>query len=151
NGVAEKEPTDESSAQATAATSVELQLNWGMEDLAQTARSCNGCGACRTRLGDTRMCPIFRFGPAEESSPRAKANLMRGILSGQLDPATLAADDFKAVADLCVNCHMCRLECPAGVDIPKLMIEGKGAYVRTNGLSTSDWAMARIDWFSAMG
>src|SRR5207249_2429721 len=28
---------------------------------------------------------------------------------------------------------------------------GKGAYVRTNGLSTSDWAMARIDWLSALG
>ena len=73
------------------------------------------------------------------------------MLAGKLDPATLASDEFKAVTDLCVNCKMCRLECPASVDIPRLMIEGKGAYVRVNGLSTSDWVMSRIDWLSAVG
>ncbi len=91
------------------------------------ARTCNGCGACRTQSAGSRMCPIFRFAPAEEASPRAKANLMRGVLTGQLDRSTLASDEFKAVADLCVNCQMCRLECPANVDIPKLMIEAKAA------------------------
>ncbi len=127
------------------------QLNWSGEEIAQTARDCNGCGACRSQLADVRMCPIFRFAPAEESSPRAKANLMRGVLSGQLPPATLTSDEFKAVADLCVNCHMCRLECPATVDIPKLMMEGKGAYVATNGLNSSDWLMARVDRLSWLG
>ena len=39
-----------------------------------------------------RMCPIFRFAPAEEASPRAKANLMRAVLSGQLDPQSLASE-----------------------------------------------------------
>jgi len=97
------------------------------------------------------MCPIFRFAPGEEGSPRAKANLVRSILGGQLEVGTLTDDQFKAVTDLCVNCHMCRLECPASVDIPKLMVEGKGAYVRINGLSASDWVMARIDNFSSLG
>ncbi len=96
------------------------------------------------------MCPIFRLGPAEESSPRAKANIMRAVLAGKLDPGTLASDEFKAVADLCVNCKMCRLECPASVDIPRLMIEGKGAYVQVNGLSTAQWIMSRVDWLSAV-
>ncbi len=75
---------------------------------------------------------------------------MRAVLAGTLDPAVLNSDEFKAVADLCVNCKMCRLECPASVDIPRLMIEGKGAYVQVNGLSTSDWIMSRIDWLSAV-
>ena len=136
----------------TAPAQVETwQLNWSGEEIAQTARDCNGCGACRSQLSDVRMCPIFRFAPAEESSPRAKANLMRSILTGQLPPTTLTSDEFKAVTDLCVNCHMCRLECPASVDIPKLMMEGKGAYVRTNGLSTSDWFMSRVDRLSWLG
>ena len=38
------------------------------------------------------------------------------------------------IADLCVNCHQCRSECPAGVDISKLMVECKAQYVLTNGL-----------------
>jgi anaerobic glycerol-3-phosphate dehydrogenase C subunit len=70
---------------------------------------------------------------------------MRSILTGQLPVETMATDEFKAVADLCVNCHQCRLECPAGVDIPKLMVEAKAQYVSVNGLSISDWIFARLD------
>jgi FAD/FMN-containing dehydrogenase/Fe-S oxidoreductase len=130
---------------------IELQLNWTGEQLAANTRDCNGCGACRSQTLNVRMCPIFRYAPAEEASPRAKANLMRAILSNQLDPGTLSTDEFKGVADLCVHCHMCRQECPAGVDIPSLMMEGKGAYVQTNGLNLKDWAMANIDALSWLG
>ncbi|MFO0897182.1 MAG: 4Fe-4S dicluster domain-containing protein [Pirellulales bacterium] len=92
-----------------------------------------------------RMCPIFHLAPAEEASPRAKANLARGLLTGRLEPAAATSDELKEVADLCVNCHMCRLECPATVDIPKLMLEAKAAYVATNGLRVRDWILARLD------
>jgi len=130
---------------------VELELNWSAAELADVATDCNGCGACRAQDPGVRMCPIFRFAPAEEASPRAKANLVRGILSGQLDAATLATDDFKSVADLCVNCKMCRLECPASVDIPKLMIEAKANYVAANGLRLDDWLLSRLDLVGSLG
>ncbi len=151
NGAA---PTDGQATPASAAPAprlIEMQLNWTVAEMAATARQCNGCGVCRTQASDTRMCPIFRVMPAEEASPRAKANLMRGILAGQFDPASLTTDEFKDVADLCVNCHQCRLECPAGVDIPRLMIEAKAAYVATNGQKPSDWLLARFDLLSAWG
>jgi Fe-S oxidoreductase len=130
---------------------VTLQLRWNPAEMEQTARACNGCGACRTQSADTRMCPIFRFAPAEESSPRAKANLIRAVLGGQLDPGELQKDDFKAVADLCVNCKQCRLECPAGIDVPKMMIEAKAQYVANDGLRLGDWILTRLDLFSALG
>jgi len=130
---------------------VELELNWSPAELAEVATDCNGCGACRAQDPGVRMCPIFRFAPAEEASPRAKANLVRGVLSGQLDVATLSTDDFKSVADLCVNCKMCRLECPAGVDIPKLMIEAKANYVAANGLRLDDWLLSRLDLIGTLG
>jgi anaerobic glycerol-3-phosphate dehydrogenase C subunit len=130
---------------------IELQLNWTPPEITHMARTCNGCGACRTQSAGSRMCPIFRFAPAEEASPRAKANLLRGVLTGQLDHATLASDEFRAVADLCVNCQMCRLECPANVDIPKLMIEAKAAHVRAKGMSFSDWLLTRIDILGELG
>ncbi len=122
---------------------IEILLNWNAEDVAMAARACNGCGMCRTHDPSIRMCPIFRFAPSEEASPRAKANLMRGLFSGQLVPEQLANDDLKSIADLCVNCHQCRHECPAEVDIPKLMIEYKAQYVATNGLAFHDWLMCR--------
>lgn len=123
----------------------ELQFAWSPEELATVARSCNGCGVCRTTSPDTRMCPIFRMNPREEASPRAKANLVRGLLAGTLPEDTLLQDLCKDVADLCVHCHMCRLECPVNVDIPKMMLEAKAAYVNTNGLTWHDRFLTRID------
>src|SRR5690606_3304718 len=57
----------------------------------------------------------------------------------------LKSDALKSVADLCVNCHQCRLECPANVDIPRLMIECKAQYVADNGLSAADWCLTHLD------
>lgn len=131
-----------------AAPAVELQLAWEPEEFTQTARHCNGCGACRAENNEVRMCPIFHVSHQEEASPRAKANLVRGIMAGQLPLETFEQDEFKALADLCVHCHQCRLECPASVDIPRLMVEAKASYVRTNGLRPSEWFMVHIDRLS---
>ena len=76
---------------------------------------------------------------------------MRAILTGRLDPGELKGEELKKLADLCVNCHQCRLECPAQVDIPKLMIECKSQYVVTNGLRPTDWFLARLDLLGAWG
>ncbi len=130
---------------------IELQLNWDPAPVAEVARSCNGCGECRTQAADVRMCPMFRVLPAEEASPRAKANLIRGVLSGQLDLESLTSAEFKAVADLCINCHLCAHECPARVDIPRLMAETKGAYVAAAGLHLSDWVLTHVDQLAVVG
>ena len=130
---------------------VELQVNWDPQRVADATAPCNRCGECRSQSPQVRMCPIFRFLPAEEASPRAKANLMRGILNGSVDLDRLPTDGFKDIADLCVHCHSCRLECPAGVDIPKLMMEVKAAYLRTNGMRFADWIMTRLDLVASIG
>lgn len=80
-----------------------------------------------------------------------KANLIRGVLTGSLPAETLLEDDCKEIADLCVHCHMCRLECPANVDIPKLMVEAKASYIATNGESLHTWFMSRVDKLCAIG
>jgi FAD/FMN-containing dehydrogenase/Fe-S oxidoreductase len=143
--------TEESDGSPKLRNLLELQLNWNPNQLVDIARACHGCGECRSQASDVRMCPIFRILPAEEATPRAKANLIRGVLAGRMALDSLTSNEFKAVADLCVHCHMCVQECPARVDIPKLMTEGKGAYVAANGLDLSDWVMSRIEWFSILG
>jgi len=129
---------------------VELQLNWDAARVANPTADCNRCGECRTQAPAMRMCPIFRCAPSEEGSPRAKANLVHGILTGQLSLTQLTGDDCKAIADLCVHCHMCRRECPAKVDIPRLMREVKAAYVTAKGLRPTAWLMTRLDLLDAV-
>ena len=128
----------------------ELQLDWDPSQVDDVTASCNRCGECRSQSPQVRMCPIFRFAPAEEASPRAKANLIRGFSTRRIDLGRLGSEEFKDVADLCVHCHACRLECPAGVDIPRLMRESKGAYVAANGLRLADWVMTRLDLLASL-
>jgi FAD/FMN-containing dehydrogenase/Fe-S oxidoreductase len=142
NGAIEADLRDKS---LTPAQLIPLQLDWRSEEITYAARMCNGCGACRTQSEGSRMCPTFRPLPREEAAPRAKANLVRALLTGALPATTVADDALKEICDLCVHCHMCRLECPANVDVPKLMAEAKGAYVAMNGLRVHDWFVARID------
>ncbi|MDA7979745.1 MAG: anaerobic glycerol-3-phosphate dehydrogenase subunit C [Pirellulales bacterium] len=124
---------------------VSLQLAWNRDEALNAAWQCNGCGDCRTQASTERMCPLFRAAPAEIASPRAKANAMRSLLSGELNSDVIASEEFKELVDTCVNCHMCRLECPAATDIPQLMTEARGQYVAAKGLRFSDWIVSRLD------
>jgi len=122
-------------------------LVWGESSPVAEAARCNGCGECRSRTAPTRMCPMFHIYGTEAASPRAKANLIRhltGDRSGQL-----AEDEARAVADLCVNCKMCRSECRSQVNIPKLALEAKAAHHATHGLDRDRWFAARIEWLTA--
>ncbi|MEM6777860.1 MAG: FAD-linked oxidase C-terminal domain-containing protein [Planctomycetota bacterium] len=131
---------------------LEVLQQWsGGNPVARATRDCNGCARCRAHASDERQCPMFRITAAEEASPRAKANLLRGVISGQLPVDSLTGERAKAVADLCFNCHSCRVECPASVNIPKIVGEIKAQYVATNGLPVSDWLMGRVDSISSAG
>ena len=125
-----------------------LFLLWQPDEVQQQVGACNGCGHCRAESAPLRMCPTFRVTHAEAATPRAKANLLRHLLA---DPQRLSADDVRAVADLCVNCKMCAKECPAFVNIPKLMLEAKAAHHAEHGLDRPDWMMSRLEMFAAIG
>jgi len=126
-------------------------LAWSeSESLEITANSCNGCGRCRSNSPTERMCPMFRSTRGEEASPRAKANLVRGLLSGKLPLHFAESDELKEIADLCFHCHQCKIDCPASVDIPKLMVEIKAQYTATNGLRLNDRLLSRLDLLTAL-
>lgn len=127
---------------------IQPQLRWAELPLADMAERCNGCSACSTSDPTIRMCPSFKAMDSELASPRSKANLMRQIVTGALDPRLLGSDDFRKVADLCVNCKMCRVECPSGVDISKLMLDAKATNAAEQGLSRTDAFFARLDAWS---
>jgi FAD/FMN-containing dehydrogenase/Fe-S oxidoreductase len=134
-----------------AAAPPKLYLRWQTGDLAREARNCNGCGQCRLDAPTHRMCPLFHATRAEAATPRAKANLFRHLLEEKSEPRTISSDEVRAVADLCVNCKMCALECPAHVDVPKLMLEAKAANVAEHGLDRKDWFAARAETFARLG
>lgn len=121
----------------------DLQLTWTPAQIGQTLLDCNGCAVCKTQEDDTRMCPFFRSAPDELASPRARANVIRGLLN-EGDAEVFASPEVKALTDLCFNCKQCEDECPSSVDIPSLMTEARGAYVSANGLDRVSWLLSRM-------
>ena len=129
---------------------VELQLDWDPVKVVDAVIDCNRCGICRTQSPEARMCPIFRIAPSEEASPRAKANILRGVLAGAVDLNQLTETEFKRIADLCVHCHMSGWNVRRG-RYSRIMRESKGAYVAANGLTFAEWAMIHLDLLGALG
>jgi FAD/FMN-containing dehydrogenase/Fe-S oxidoreductase len=124
-------------------------LTWDRSRLAVEADACNGCGSCRSTSLATRTCPRYRENPSEEASPRAKADVVAAVLAGTLDPKSLSSDAIRALADTCFNCHQCRTDCAAGVDIPALVTELKAAHHAANSIDVGRWLLARVDALSA--
>jgi FAD/FMN-containing dehydrogenase/Fe-S oxidoreductase len=123
-------------------------LNWPGRGRSEQVSACNGCGSCRSQEPSLRMCPTFRALRSEAATPRSQVNLLRQIAVGALDPKTWGSEELRANADLCVHCGLCRLECPAGIDVSSLMIEAKAAYVEDHGLTPADWVLSKVEFWS---
>ena len=124
---------------------MELQMKWEPDLVKDATFQCTGCGLCRLRTAETRMCPAFRNLPSEDCSCRSKANLLRGILDGTLSLETLTDDQALQTADSCLFCHCCRSECPAGADIPELVFRIKSAWNASHGLGFREQILTHID------
>ncbi len=118
--------------------------------LAAEVEACHSCGACRAESAG-RMCPVFRATAEEAASPRAQANLWRAALQGA-DPLAFAeTPEAEEVARLCVNCKMCKVECPSRVDVPRLALEAKAAHYAAHGFRRGSWIAARVEGLSMLG
>lgn len=125
---------------------LELQLKWEPERFFEPAYLCNGCGDCLRLDRHVRMCPIFRRHPDEDAAPRSKANLLRGLLEGEIDLHVLTVERVSEIADFCLHCKMCAVECPAAVDVSQLVFTCKGCHAAAAGLSLEDLFFSRLDF-----
>jgi Fe-S oxidoreductase len=112
---------------------------------------CHGCGQCKSQVATT-MCPTYKATRREHASPRAKANLLRGIITGALDPeSTCGRAITKMVTDYCIVCGMCAVECPSNVNIPKLMLEAKSRYRAQHRAAPTELVMGHAEQVSRLG
>lgn len=100
--------------------------------LAKAVEMCNNNGHCRKFDAGT-MCPSYRITKDEKHLTRGRANTLRLALSGQLGEEGLASQDVKDTLDLCVSCKGCKRDCPTGVDMAKMKIEARAAWVNKHG------------------
>jgi FAD/FMN-containing dehydrogenase/Fe-S oxidoreductase len=122
---------------------VETSTSLDEEKVAHEIEKCHGCGVCLS------YCPTALATFDERATPRAKGNLLRGIISGSLSASLLGNQEFKDVLDYCFNCKLCLTECPTQIDIPGMVIEAKTIFFEKTEKSRQDKFIDRLPVFSA--
>lgn len=133
-----------------------------MHALICSVEQCNGAGDCRkSNLMGGTMCPAYRVSQDETRTTRARANVLREILtrgcdSEVFDPehnnkAVLDLPELKKVLDECLACKGCLSECPSNVDMTRLRAELLQHWHDRHGTPLRIWMVAHMTLFEDMG
>jgi FAD/FMN-containing dehydrogenase/Fe-S oxidoreductase len=96
----------------------------GEGGLMQLIEKCNGSGDCRkTELTGGTMCPSYMATRDEMATTRARANVLRELLSRKDVKKPFKQREIYKVLDLCLSCKACKSECPSSVDMAKIKAE----------------------------
>jgi len=127
------------------------ELIFEKDELRDELDQCSGCGLCLSTQDDMRMCPVFRALDDELASSRAKANLLRFWVTGQLEEKDFKSPQFSKLLDLCINCKLCSLQCPSGVDVSKLVSAARAETVKRTRLHRAKLLLSHNRYLSMLG
>ena len=128
---------------APGATGAKSQMNALMCSIEQ----CNGAGDCRKSnlIGGT-LCPAYKVSGDELKATRARANVLREILTRGGDYAQV-----KEELDSCLACKGCKSECPSNVDMTRLRAEVLQHYYDEHGISLRAFMVSRMARIEQIG
>lgn len=115
---------------------IKTYFNWDKnQGVLRSAELCNGSGDCRKSAGSGgTMCPSYMATQNEKDTTRARANILREILTNSDKANKFDSEEIKEVLDLCLSCKGCKSECPSNVDMARLKAEFQQNYYDANGL-----------------
>jgi len=118
----------------------------------RAAEQCNGSGDCRnTVLTGKWMCPSYMAVMDENTTTRARANILREFLTNSSKANPFDHKEIYEVMDLCLSCKACKSECPSNVDIAKLKAEFLQHYYDANGIPLRSRLIANITSINKFG
>jgi len=106
------------------------------QGILRAAEKCNGSGDCRkSHLMGGTMCPSFMATRNEKDTTRARANMLRHMLTNPRDAAKpFDNPEIAEVMELCLSCKACKSECPSNVDVARLKTEWLQHYHDAHGV-----------------
>lgn len=118
----------------------------------RAAEKCNGSGDCRkTEITGGTLCPSYMATRDEKSTTRARANVLREILTHSDKKNPFDSKEIYEVMDLCLSCKACKSECPSSVDVTKLKAEFLQHYYDEHGVPLRSWLIANISKINQLG
>ncbi len=122
------------------------------QGILRSAELCNGSGDCRkSELSGGTMCPSYMATKNEKHTTRARANIMREVLTHSTKENRFDSEEIKEVMDLCLSCKGCKSECPSNVDIAKLKAEFYQQYYKKNGVPFRSKMFANVTATNKLG
>ena len=113
--------------------------------IVRTAEQCNGSGDCRkTEISGGTMCPSYMATRNEKDTTRARANILREMITRSDKANPFAHEEIKDVMDLCLSCKGCKSECPSNVDVGKLKQEWQYQYYKEKGVPFRTWLIGNF-------
>jgi len=111
----------------------------------RAAEQCNGSGDCRkSHEFEGGMCPSYQATRNEKDTTRARANMLREVLTNNHESKNPFDDEnLKEIFDLCISCKACKNECPSNVDVGAFKTEFQYQYQKANGIKLRTLAFAK--------
>lgn len=127
-----------------------------------SVEQCNGAGAClKSNLIGGTMCPAYKVSNNETHSTRARANILREILTRGFESEAFEGvikgksvfdiPELSEVLDTCLACKGCLSECPSNVDMTKLRSEILQQKYDRHGTPFRSWMVARMAKMEEIG
>jgi len=122
------------------------------QGILRAAERCNGSADCRKteKIGGT-MCPSYMATRDEQATTRARANILREMLTRSPKKNPFNHKEIYEIMDLCLSCKACKSECPSNVDVAKLKAEFLQHYYDANGIPLRTLAIAYISSINHLG
>lgn len=109
------------------------------EQVHEASLDCVHCGLC------LNVCPTYRLTGRENSSPRGRIYLMRGIVEARVEAGPTVAEELH----FCLGCRACETACPSGVEYGAMLEHARSALVlsgarRGVGPWLERWLLAKV-------
>lgn len=113
---------------------------------------CNGSGDCRkTEVTGGTMCPSYMATRDEAATTRARANVLRELLSEKGLKKPFDQPEIYEILDLCLSCKACKSECPSSVDMAKIKAEFMQHWYGHHRVPVRTRLIANISRVNSMG
>ncbi|MDF1699131.1 MAG: FAD-linked oxidase C-terminal domain-containing protein [Saprospiraceae bacterium] len=117
----------------------------------RAAEKCNGSGDCRKLpLSGGTMCPSYMATRNEKDTTRARANVLREVLTRSEKDTAWNSHELKDVMDLCLSCKGCSSECPSNMDMSSMKAEVLYQSYKSKGVPFRSRLFAnfnKLNWF----
>lgn len=113
---------------------------------------CNGAGDCRkSDLFGGTMCPTYRATRNEKNTTRARANVLRELLTHPKTEHVFKQPEILEVLDTCVSCKACKSECPSNIDMARFKAEYLQHYYDVSHVPLRSFLIANLIKIQKMG